>query len=144
MEFRLVFQLRDNIVSHQGDQEYKVDAVDAKYLLPKAQVKLMRDLPFEGLLPPMGIAAFSIHTPKNSSPSNGSSSSKGTSGGHVVQPPKDGWLLSGKIEEDVCKIKHLKSVVVTRLPNNATSCSEWRAAFLAPFLGLICQRRTSL
>lgn len=64
VEFRLVFQLRDNIVSHQGDQEYKVDAVDAKYLLPKAQVKLMRDLPFEGLLPPMGIAAFRFIPPR--------------------------------------------------------------------------------
>ena len=41
------------------------------------------------------------------------------------------WLPSGKTEEDVYKIKHLKSVVVTRLPSDAPSCREWRAAFLA-------------
>jgi len=78
-----------------------------------------------------GVAEFAIHTPRNDSSSNGSSSSQGLIGDKVFQPPKDGWLPEGKSEEDVYKLKHLKSVVVTRLPNDATSCREWRAAFLA-------------
>ena len=68
---------------------------------------------------------------------------KSTMGGHIpsnhgaviddkaFQPPTDGWLSDGKSEEDVYKLKRLRSVVVTRLPNDATSCREWRAAFLA-------------
>ena len=68
---------------------------------------------------------------QNGSSSNGSSSSQGPVDEKAFQPPKDGWLPNGKSEEDACKLKHLKSVVVTRLPNDATSCREWRAAFLA-------------
>ena len=81
-----------------------------------------------------GVAEFAIQTPRNprkDSSSNGSSSSQGLIGDNVFQPPKDGWLPEGKSEEDVYKLEHLKSVVVTRLPNDATSCRECRAAFLA-------------
>ena len=78
-----------------------------------------------------GAAEFAIHTPKNDSFSNGSSSSQELIDDKAFQPPKDGWLPERKSEEDVYKLKHLKSVVVTRLPNDATSCIEWRAAFLA-------------
>ena len=52
----------------------------------------------------------------------------GTDGG---DPPSGGWLLPGEKDENVFKIKHLKGVQITRLPNDATSCREWRAAFLA-------------
>ena len=52
----------------------------------------------------------------------------GTDGG---DPPSGGWLLPGEKDESVFKIKHLKGVQITRLPNDATSCREWRAAFLA-------------
>ena len=45
-------------------------------------------------------------------------------------PPSD-WLLPGETDETVFKIKHLKGVQITRLPNDATSCRKWRAAFLA-------------
>ena len=45
-------------------------------------------------------------------------------------PPSD-WLLPGETDENVFKIKHLKGIQITRLPNDATSCREWRAAFLA-------------
>ena len=78
-----------------------------------------------------GAAEFAIHTPKNGSSSNGSSSSQELIDDKAFQPPKDGWLPDGKSEEDVYKLKHFKSVLVTRLPNDATSCREWRAAFLA-------------
>ena len=78
-----------------------------------------------------GAAEFAIHTQQNGSSSNGSSSSHGPVDENVFQPPKDGWLPSGKSVQYVYKLKHLKSVVVTRLPNDATSCREWRAAFLA-------------
>ena len=78
-----------------------------------------------------GAAEFAIHTPKNGSSSNGSSSSQELIDDKAFQPPKDGWLSDGKSEEDVYKLKRLRSVVVTRLPNDATSCREWRAAFLA-------------
>ena len=78
-----------------------------------------------------GAVEFAIHTPKTSSSSNGSSSSQELIDDTAFQPPKDGWLPDGKSEEDVYKLKHLKSMVVTRLPNDATSCREWRAAFLA-------------
>ena len=71
-----------------------------------------------------GVAEFAIHTPRHDSSSNGSSSSQGLIGDKVFQPEKDGWLPEGKSEEDVYKLKHLKSVVVTRLPNDATSCRE--------------------
>ena len=46
-------------------------------------------------------------------------------------PPSGGWLLPGEKDENVFKIKHLKGIQITRLPNDATSCREWRAAFLA-------------
>ena len=78
-----------------------------------------------------GAVEFAIHTPKTSSSSNGSSSSQELIDDTAFQPPKDGWSPDGKSEEDVYKLKHLKSMVVTRLPNDATSCREWRAAFLA-------------
>ena len=78
-----------------------------------------------------GVAEFAIHTPRSGSSSNGSSTSQGLIGDKSFQPPKDGWLPEGKSEEDVYKLKHLKSIVITRLPNDATSCREWRAAFLA-------------
>ena len=46
-------------------------------------------------------------------------------------PPEGEWLLPGETDESVYKLKHLKGVQITRLPNDATSCREWRAAFLA-------------
>ena len=55
-----------------------------------------------------GAAEFAIHTPKNDSLSNGSSSSQELIDDKAFQPPKDGWLPSGQIEEDVYKLKHLK------------------------------------
>ena len=79
-----------------------------------------------------GIPSFSIRTPKNSSPSNGSSSSsKDSNEEGLIQAPKDGWLLPDETDESVYKHKHLKSIQITKLPNDATSCREWRAAFLA-------------
>ena len=79
-----------------------------------------------------GIPSFSIHTPKNSSPTNGSSSSsKDSNEDGLNQAPKDGWLLPDETDESVYKHKHLKSIQITKLPNDATSCREWRAAFLA-------------
>ena len=79
-----------------------------------------------------GIPSFSIHTPKNSSPTNGSSSSsKDSNEDGFNQAPKDGWLLPDETDESVYKHKHLKSIQITKLPNDATSCREWRAAFLA-------------
>ena len=54
---------------------------------------------------------------------------------HVPQVPKPtppgDWLLPGETAENVFKIKHLKGVQINTLPNDATSCREWRAAFLA-------------
>ena len=47
------------------------------------------------------------------------------------QAPKDGWLLPDETDERVYKHKHLQSIQITKLPNDATSCPEWRAAFLA-------------
>eukprot|EP00434_Breviolum_minutum_P040269 symbB.v1.2.035778.t1/scaffold4900.1/size33223/1 len=41
------------------------------------------------------------------------------------------WLNVGETDEHVYKIKHLKGVHITKLPTDATSCREWRAAFLA-------------
>ena len=52
----------------------------------------------------------------------------GTDGG---DPPSGGWLLPGESDESVFKIKHLKGISITKLPSDATSCREWRAAFLA-------------
>ena len=78
-----------------------------------------------------GAATFSIHTPRNSSTSHGSSSSKSSTGDALIQPPQDGWLLPGETDENVYKLKHLRSIQITKLPNDATSCREWRAAFLA-------------
>ena len=45
--------------------------------------------------------------------------------------PVGNLLSPGQTEEDVFKLKHLKSIIVTRLPTDATSCRDWRAAFLA-------------
>ena len=42
-----------------------------------------------------------------------------------------GGYLQGVKEEDIYKIKHLKSISITKLPSDATSCREWRAALLA-------------
>ena len=80
-----------------------------------------------------GAENFSIHTPKHSSTADGSSpsSSKGSNGEGLVQHPKDGWLLPDETDESVYKHKHLRSIQITKLPNDATSCREWRAAFLA-------------
>ena len=39
--------------------------------------------------------------------------------------------MPDETDESVYKHKHLKSIQVTKLPNDATSCREWRAAFLA-------------
>ena len=78
-----------------------------------------------------GAATFSIHTPRNSSTSHGSSSSKSSTGDALIQPPQDGWLFPGETDENVYKLKHLRSIQITKLPNDATSCREWRAAFLA-------------
>ena len=59
-------------------------------------------------------------------PAGGGRDGAGNSG-----PPPGGWLLPGESDEQVYKIKHLKGIQITRLPNDATSCREWRAAFLA-------------
>ena len=50
---------------------------------------------------PAGLqGSFSIRTPKNSSPSNGSSSSsKDSNGEGLIQAPKDGWLLPDETDE---------------------------------------------
>lgn len=48
-----------------------------------------------------------------------------------AQASKDGWLLPGKTDEHVYKHKHLKSIQITKAPNDPTSCRESRAACLA-------------
>ena len=96
---------------------------------PKAQVKLMRDLPLKGLLPPISVLRlFRFIPPRPVHHQMGHHHQREQVVDMLFNLRKmDGWLT----EEDVYKIKHLKSAVVTRLPNDATSCREWRAAFLA-------------
>ena len=74
--------------------------------------------------------SFSESTPRQMHPS-----SDGTGSVHISKdhssPPEGEWLLPGETDESVYKLKHLKGVQITRLPNDATSCREWRAAPLA-------------
>ena len=58
------------------------------------------------------------------------STSSRSSGGCPSSLPSN-WLNVGETDEHVYKIKHLKGVHITKLPTDATSCREWRAAFLA-------------
>ena len=58
------------------------------------------------------------------------STSSRSSGGCPSSLPSN-WLNVGETDEHVYKIKHLKGVHITKLPADATSCREWRAAFLA-------------
>ena len=71
---------------------------------------------------------FRIHSSTNASPD-------GTGSVHISKdhssPPEGEWLLPGETDESVYKLKHFKGVQITRLPNDATSCREWRAASLA-------------
>ena len=45
--------------------------------------------------------------------------------------PPESWLLDGETEDNVYRIKHLRNISITKLPTDATSCREWRAALLA-------------
>ena len=67
-------------------------------------------------------------TNSQDSTDQGEAEQRGAGDGGI--PPGD-WLLQGENDEDVYKIKHMKGVQITRLPNDATSCRKWRAAFLA-------------
>ena len=63
-------------------------------------------------------------------PRSQASTSSRSSGGCPSSLPSN-WLNVGETDEHVYKIKHLKGVHITKLPTDATSCREWRAAFLA-------------
>lgn len=77
-----------------------------------------------------GAKFFRMNSSTNSQDStdHGEVEQRGAGDGGI--PPGD-WLLQGETDEDIYKIKHLKGIQITRLPNDATSCREWRAAFLA-------------
>ena len=60
------------------------------------------------------------------------------------QPPKDGWLPEGKSEEDVYKLKHLKSVVVTGLSMMQPHAESGERHSWHRFLGLTFQRQMFL
>ena len=73
-----------------------------------------------------------IHTPRSQSSSDSDSGQSGS----VSQMPNPGdyptsWLLPGETEDKVYDFKHLKLINITRLPTDAASCREWRAALLA-------------
>ena len=75
-----------------------------------------------------GAKFFRMNSSTNSQDStdHGEVEQRGAGDGGI--PPGD-WLLQGETDEDIYKIKHLKGIQITRLPNDATSCREWRAAF---------------
>ena len=81
--------------------------------------------------------AFSIATPRKKESSDseaGSESSDDPVGGGSRVPggdPPEPWLQEGETEDNIYKIKHLRNVSITKLPTDATSCREWRAALLA-------------
>ena len=72
-----------------------------------------------------GSQHFRADTPRSQA-----STSSRSSGGCPSSLPSN-WLNVGETDEHVYKIKHLKGVHITKLPTDATSCREWRAAFLA-------------
>ena len=73
-----------------------------------------------------GSQHFRVDTPRSQA-----SASSRSSGGCPSSLPSN-WLNVGETDEHVYKIKkHLKGVHITKLPTDATSCREWRAAFLA-------------
>ncbi len=41
------------------------------------------------------------------------------------------WLNPGETEDQIYKIKHLRNITISRLPTDATTCREWRAALMA-------------
>ena len=41
------------------------------------------------------------------------------------------WLHPGETEDQIYKIKHLRHITISRLPTDATTCREWRAALMA-------------
>ena len=81
--------------------------------------------------------AISIATPRKKESSDseaGSESSGDPVGGGSRLPggdPPEPWLQEGETEDHIYKIKHLRNISITKLPTDATSCREWRAALLA-------------
>ena len=72
---------------------------------------------------------ISIATPRKRESSESGSSDEGSR--MPAGNPPESWLLDGETEDNVYKIKHLRNISITKLPTDATSCREWRAALLA-------------
>jgi len=86
----VVFLSWVNAVSHKV-----APRIQGGYIvLPKAQVRLMRDLLLGDVFPPIRVLLHFRFIRGESS--HGSSSSKGSGCDKVSQPPKDGWLPSGQ------------------------------------------------
>ena len=81
---------------------------------------------------PENVAVHNIATPRSNSSvtSDSEESEKAPSVGTSGYPDQE-WILDGETEEKIYKIKSLQNITVTKLPMDATSCREWRAAFLA-------------
>ena len=64
-----------------------------------------------------------------------SDTSQGSRKTGSVMPQRDEpppiWLHPGRREDQIYKIKHLRHITISRLPTDATTCREWRAALMA-------------